>query len=209
MLWEHEAEGSSPFYPTAAVFDFLGYLLLNVTIMSNIASNKKYHYIYKCKNLINNRYYYGMHSTNDLNDKYIGSGTLLKRSINKYGRESFKFEILEYYNSRKELSKREKEIINQDLLKDKFCMNLKPGGDGEFPIWYFGSKEHKQNARKARLIGCKKASKIAKEKRNNYYLNPKKCLFCNTPINYYKRIKHKFCSSSCSAKHNNCIRIYK
>lgn len=33
----------------------------------------KYHYFYKVINLLNNKYYYGVHSTNDLNDHYMGS----------------------------------------------------------------------------------------------------------------------------------------
>ena len=33
----------------------------------------KYHYFYKITNLLNNKYYYGVHSTNDLNDQYMGS----------------------------------------------------------------------------------------------------------------------------------------
>lgn len=93
-------------------------------------SRKKYHFVYKTINLKNERYYIGMHSTNDLNDGYIGSGTYLKRSINRYGKENFKIEILRYCNSREELEKVEKELVNEDLLKDKSCMNLKPGGSG-------------------------------------------------------------------------------
>jgi len=70
-----------------------------------------------------------MHSTSKLNDGYIGSGKILWYSINKYGKENHKFEILENYNSRKELSDREAQLINDDLLKDPLCMNIKHGGE--------------------------------------------------------------------------------
>ena len=48
---------------------------------------KKYHYIYKTTCSLTKRYYYGMHSTNNLNDGYLGSGSELSKSIKRYGRE--------------------------------------------------------------------------------------------------------------------------
>lgn len=95
-------------------------------------SRKKYHYLYKTVNLKNNKVYYGMHSTDNLKDGYIGSGTYLRRSIKKYGKEDFKIEILKYFNSREELIKAEKEIITEEMVKDVNCYNLKPGGSGGF-----------------------------------------------------------------------------
>ena len=71
-----------------------------------------------------------MHSTNNIEDGYIGSGKRLWYSINKYGKRSFKCEILEFLPNRSSLKEREKELINEDLLKDSMCMNLKPGGEG-------------------------------------------------------------------------------
>ena len=91
---------------------------------------KKYHYIYRTTNLINRKYYIGMHSTDDLNDEYMGSGTYLKRSINKYGKENFNFEIIEFLLNREFLKNREKEIVNEEQLKNELCMNLKIGGEG-------------------------------------------------------------------------------
>lgn len=91
---------------------------------------KKFHYIYKTTNNLSGKYYLGMHSTDNLDDDYIGSGKILWYSINKYGRENHSKEILEYCKNRKELSKRESEIVNEALLKDSMCMNLKYGGEG-------------------------------------------------------------------------------
>ena len=100
--------------------------------MANYNKGKKYHFIYKTTNLINGKYYIGMHSTNNLKDGYLGSGKKLRRSINKYGVENFKCEILEFQTDRDLLAKREKEIVNEELLKDPMCMNLKEGGTGGF-----------------------------------------------------------------------------
>jgi group I intron endonuclease len=98
--------------------------------MANLNSQKKYHYIYKTTNLINGKFYVGMHSTNNLKDGYLGSGKKLRYSIRKYGTENFKIEYLEFFDNRIDLANREKELVTEDLLKDPMCMNLKSGGDG-------------------------------------------------------------------------------
>ena len=91
---------------------------------------KKYHFIYKTTNLINDKFYVGMHSTDDFEDGYVGSGKRLGYSVRKYGLENHKFEILEFLSSREELKKRESEVVNEELLADPLCMNLKFGGEG-------------------------------------------------------------------------------
>lgn len=101
--------------------------------MANFQKDKKYHFTYKTTNLINKRYYLGMHSTNNLNDDYVGSGKRLWYEIRKYGKENFKIEILNYYNSREELQSKEKELITLQEIAKKECMNLKVGGIGGFP----------------------------------------------------------------------------
>jgi hypothetical protein len=91
---------------------------------------KQHHYIYKTTNLKNGKFYVGMHSTDNLNDGYLGSGTRLRRSIRRNGIENFKIEYLEFFDNRTDLTNREKELVNEELLKDPMCMNLKPGGTG-------------------------------------------------------------------------------
>ena len=91
---------------------------------------KKFHFIYKTTNVINEKFYIGMHSTNDLNDGYLGSGKYLWNSIKKYGKDNFKIEILEFLSDTEKLKVRERELVNEDMLKDDLCMNLTMGGVG-------------------------------------------------------------------------------
>jgi len=93
---------------------------------------KKYHYLYKTTNTVNNKFYVGMHSTDNLEDGYLGSGKYLRNSIKKYGRDKFKIEFLEFFKTRDDLVEREKNLVNEDLIKTPLCMNLRPGGEGGF-----------------------------------------------------------------------------
>ena len=88
----------------------------------------KYHYFYKITNLINNHFYYGVHNTNNLNDKYMGSGYLLKKAYKKYGQENFKKEIVKFFNSYEDAFLYEELIVNENLVNDKNCYNICNGG---------------------------------------------------------------------------------
>jgi len=94
------------------------------------ADRKKNHIIYKTTCLITKRFYIGMHSTDNLDDGYKGSGKRLRYSINKHGEENHVTEVLETLPNRKALAAREKEIVNEKFLEDPQCMNLAIGGQG-------------------------------------------------------------------------------
>lgn len=128
--------------------------------MSNLIKNKKYHFIYKTINLINGKYYVGMHSTSNLKDGYLGSGKRIKYSIAKYGKENFKFEILEFFDTRQELVKREEELINIDLLKDSNCLNLHKGGKSSFDSLHAKRKIDAEYDRNWRNLQCQKMKKL-------------------------------------------------
>lgn len=95
-----------------------------------INDNKKYYFIYKTTLVLTGHYYIGQHSTNNINDKYLGSGHKLHEYIKIYGRENFKREILEYAKDRLELDKLERKYVTKELIEsDSLCLNLKSGGD--------------------------------------------------------------------------------
>ena len=71
-----------------------------------------------------------MHSTDYLGDFYFGSGNLIKESIEKHGIFNHRKEVIEFCPNRRVLKRREREIVNRKLLKDKLCMNLVIGGGG-------------------------------------------------------------------------------
>ena len=120
------------------------------------AQRRKYHYFYKTTCLITNKYYYGMHSTDNLDDGYLGSGRKLWHSINKHGRENHKIEILEFFDSREKLKEKEISYVNENLLKDPMCMNLQLGGGGGFI-----NEEHRKKCSKA---GALASLKIRRER---------------------------------------------
>ena len=102
---------------------------------------RKYHFIYKTTNVLTGRYYYGMHSTDDLDDGYLGSGKRLRYSIRKYGEENHKREIIEYCKNKKELNQKEMEVVNLDEIAKEKCMNIMIGGQGGYHKNCFGGKE--------------------------------------------------------------------
>lgn len=86
--------------------------------------------IYKTTNQIDGKYYIGAHQTFDIDDGYMGSGKYLKRAINKYGIENFTKEILHFCNNADEMYEKEKQIVNEDIVKNSNTYNIKMGGSG-------------------------------------------------------------------------------
>lgn len=100
----------------------------------------KYHYFYKITNTTNNKIYYGIHSTNDLNDGYMGSGRALIRAFKKYGKENFIKEIIKFFDTREELSNYEKEQVTEEFIKENNNYNISIGGEqlcckGTIPVY--------------------------------------------------------------------------
>jgi group I intron endonuclease len=83
--------------------------------------------IYKTTNLINGKFYVGQDSKNNL--EYYGSGNLLKRAIEKHGKENFIKETLEVCSTQEELNEREKYWIKETKAQE-LGYNIADGGTG-------------------------------------------------------------------------------
>ena len=87
-----------------------------------------YRYFYKVINLVNGKFYYGIHRTNRLDDGYLGSGTALKYAFRKYGKENFRKVIFNFFDSDEELVDFEERVVTEGLVDSRRCYNLVRGG---------------------------------------------------------------------------------
>lgn len=91
-----------------------------------------YGYIYKTTNNINGKVYIGQKkSSTYLQEKYLGSGKLIKKAINKYGRDNFSNELLCWCISQNELNLYEKYYINlYNSTNKSIGYNIADGAQG-------------------------------------------------------------------------------
>ena len=130
---------------------------------------KTYNYFYIVNNLLNGRFYLGVHSTDTLADGYMGSGKLIKKAIKSYGKEYFELTPLKFFKTRKELMDFEREIVNERFLtyyKD-ICYNLKRGGEGGCEK-RFSDEELRQHHYETDLNWKKNNPERVKEIQNKY-----------------------------------------
>lgn len=127
--------------------------------------NKKYHYTYKITNLVNNKIYYGKHSTNDLNDGYFSSGGMvLQYAIKKYGSKNFKLEIDKNFDSEGEALKYERKIVDEKFVDSKDTYNSTLGGGNGLKKLRIPSKSKKVKILKMSVTCHDKLKKYAKWK---------------------------------------------
>ena len=88
-------------------------------------------HLYKITNLINNKYYYGVHDGSDT-ENYEGSGVLLYQAYEKYGKENFIKEILMWFDTEDEAYEYEAVVVNEKMINknNSMCYNLCVGGSG-------------------------------------------------------------------------------
>ena len=104
--------------------------------------------VYKVINLINQKFYIGVHKTDNPYDSYMGSGIAIKNAIKKHGINSFKKEILLITESKEEAFSLERDLTADYTQSSNY--NMKLGGVGGFT---------KENARKGNVAAFKKFTK--------------------------------------------------
>ena len=124
------------------------------TIMIDEAA-KKFHFVYKTVNVLNGKEYTGVHSTDNLDDGYLGSGTVLKKAIEKYGPENFHRSIVKMFSTRQEALDLEKNIVNEEYVSRQDTYNVTIGG-GDAPRLcgedngFYGKKHTEETRQKMR-----------------------------------------------------------
>ena len=122
-----------------------------------------HHFLYKTTNTINGKFYIGKHSTDDLDDGYMGSGIQLANAIKKYGKEAFIVEILEYFESSKETYAREREIVTEEFVVRKDTYNMRVGGEGFDVGNNHSAGRERSEEHKRKLSEAAKGSKHSEE----------------------------------------------
>lgn len=162
-------------------------------------ADKQYHYIYKTTCIITERFYIGMHSTDNLEDGYIGSGKRLQYSINKHGKENHTKEILEFLPDRKLLSEREIEIVNQEMLNEELCINIVLGGSGGYNIKAVESNRLKKGKTYDQIFKTPEMVEYRKQlAKNNYKSSLESYNFKNLDKDKHSEIAKK----GAKARHN-------
>jgi len=118
------------------------------------------HYLYCIENLVNGKVYVGKHSTKNMNDGYMGSGTALLHAIEKHGVENFQKHVLITFETSEDAFKFERQIVNEEFISDDNTYNIRIGGMGGFD-WINHSKidkfKHKCHSPKTKRIISEKA----------------------------------------------------
>lgn len=90
-------------------------------------------YIYKRQNKINGKIYIGQHQYDKegIDYNYLGSGSIFKKALSKYGNDNFTYELLESCENIDQLNERESYYIRIfDSVSPK-GYNLRDGGKGK------------------------------------------------------------------------------
>ena len=92
------------------------------------------HTVYKTINLINQKFYMGLHTTDDPHDSYLGSGKQLQAAIRKHGRDNFQKEVMAVFDTEDQMIAFEAQVVDAANVASQQCYNITLGG-GKPPSW--------------------------------------------------------------------------
>lgn len=92
-----------------------------------------YHILYQITNTLNGKIYVGVHSTDNLNDDYMGSGSGIKQAIKKYGVDNFTKTIIQHFQTAEDAYTAEASVVNEAFVARPDTYNNKVGGVGWTP----------------------------------------------------------------------------
>lgn len=125
-----------------------------------------YGYIYKTTNLINGKIYIGQKKSSKILNSYIGSGSIMRKAIQKYGKENFKREIIDICNSHEELQEKEMYwIAYYNARNPEIGYNIKEGGNSSPCVEYVRNKI--SNTLKNHPVSEKTRKKMSEKTKEN------------------------------------------
>lgn len=122
--------------------------------------------------------YVGAHVTENINDSYMGSGTLIREAIKNEGIQNFEKEILFVFENKEQMILKEREIVNEDFLKRSDVYNLVLGGGKLYSEGFVNVKDKNGKGSRVRiddprylsgeLVSTTFGKVSVKDKNNNY-----------------------------------------
>jgi group I intron endonuclease len=134
---------------------------------------KKFNIVYITTNLVNGKQYIGDHSTNNLDDNYLGSGIAIVSAQKELGKQNFKREILEQFSTKQEAFDAQEKYINLHNTLTPNGYNISPtGGHNVTGCMSEETKNKIRNSLKGRSNGpmsdlSKEKNRLAKLGKNN------------------------------------------
>jgi len=143
--------------------------------------------VYKVTNLVNNKYYIGVHKTDNINDGYLGSGVAIRNAIKKYGVKNFKKEIIDIFFEEKNAYKKEAILVTEEEASCKTCYNIKPGGYGGFSYINSNKLNWQHSNREASIKNLKLGTPALQKKLKEPEFNKQFCKSVSNGLkNYFK-----------------------
>lgn len=140
-----------------------------------------YGYVYLTTDLRNNKIYVGQHKSDSFDEKYYGSGRIIKSIINNYGTDILKCEILQECFSFEELNEAEIYWIDvKDARNPDVGYNIASGGtfgDSGYHLGMLGKQQSDKQKEAAReyQLNNPKSDETREKMRKSAHNRPKDC----------------------------------